>query len=95
MTCPVGACAPWVIALRQRSSTGSRPSAAASLSIWASWANAACTEPKPRMAPHGGLLVYAPYASTCTLGTTYGPMPSVPALPTTAGVLDAYAPPSR
>jgi hypothetical protein len=47
------------------------------------------------MAPHGGLLVYAPYASTCTLGTTYGPMPIVPAFPTTAGVLDAYAPPSR
>ena len=36
MTCPVGASAPWLIALRQRSSTGSRPSAAASLSICAS-----------------------------------------------------------
>jgi hypothetical protein len=49
----------------------------------------ACTEPKPRIAPHGGLLVYAPYASTCTFGTTYGPTPIVPTLPTTAGVLDA------
>jgi hypothetical protein len=57
ITCPVGASAPSVIALRQRRSTGSRPSSTASLSIWASWANAACTEPKPRIAPHGGLLV--------------------------------------
>ncbi len=36
---------------------GSMPSAAASLSIWASWAKQVCTAPKPRMAPHGGLLV--------------------------------------
>ena len=44
-------------ALRTRSSTGSRPSAAASLSICDSYAKHACTAPKPRIAPHGGLLV--------------------------------------
>ena len=87
--CPVGASQPSSIALRQRTSTGSSPSTAASLSICASCANAACTEPNPRIAPHGGLLVYTPYASTETFATTYGPMPIVPALPTTAVVLDA------
>ena len=56
-TCPVGACEPSRIALRVRSSTGSSPRAAAALSIWASYANAACTAPKPRIAPQGGLLV--------------------------------------
>ena len=50
---------PGTIALRSRSATGSMPSAAASLSICASCANATWTAPKPRMAPHGGLFVYA------------------------------------
>jgi hypothetical protein len=44
-------------ALRRRSSTGSMPSASASLSIWASAAKEVWTAPNPRMAPHGGLLV--------------------------------------
>ena len=60
MSWPVGACAPSDIAFRIRSSTGSMPSAAAPLSICASYANAACTVPNPRIAPHGGLFVYAP-----------------------------------
>ena len=46
-------------ALRTRRSTGSMPSAAASRSICDSWAKATWTAPKPRIAPHGGLLVYA------------------------------------
>jgi hypothetical protein len=57
MSCPVGAVAPSCMALRQRTSIGSISRAAASLSICASCANAACTDPKPRIAPHGGLLV--------------------------------------
>ena len=56
-TWPVGITDPSRIALRIRSSTGSRPSAAASLSIWLSYAKQACTAPNPRIAPHGGLLV--------------------------------------
>ena len=54
---PVGSVEPVCIALRSRSSTGSISSAAASLSICASCAKHACTEPKPRIAPHGGLSV--------------------------------------
>ncbi len=40
-----------------RSSTGSMPSASASLFIWHSAANAPCGPPKPRNAPPGTLLV--------------------------------------
>ena len=54
---PVGMTEPSASALRRRSSTGSSSSAAASLSICASWAKHVCTAPKPRIAPHGGLLV--------------------------------------
>ena len=54
---PVGSVEPVLIALRSRSSTGSISSAAASLSICASWAKQVCTAPKPRIAPHGGLSV--------------------------------------
>ena len=57
MTCPVGAGRALGKPLRTRISTGSTPTASASLSISASIAKAACTEPKPRIAPHGGLLV--------------------------------------
>ena len=39
---------------------GPRPTASASSSISASCANAACTQPNPRIAPHGGLLVNTP-----------------------------------
>ena len=44
--------------------------AAASRSIWASWAKQTCTAPNPRMAPQGGLLVRTAYPSTTALGTT-------------------------
>ena len=54
---PVGMIVPSEAALRLRSSTGSISSAAASLSICASWAKQVCTAPKPRIAPHGGLSV--------------------------------------
>ena len=57
MTCPVGAVEPSWKPLRARISTGSRPTASASRSMIASNANAVCTEPKPRIAPHGGLFV--------------------------------------
>jgi hypothetical protein len=45
------------------------PSSAASRSICASCANATCTAPKPRIAPHGGLLVYATRAVMRAFGT--------------------------
>ena len=70
------------------------PSAAASLSICASWANATWTAPKPRIAPHGGLFVYITYASRRAFGTAYGPAAKLAALDATAGDDDAYAPPS-
>ena len=56
-SCPVGAREPSEKPLRTRISTGSTPTAAASLSMTASIAKAVCTEPKPRIAPQGGLLV--------------------------------------
>ena len=55
--CPVGSMSPGASAFSSRSSTGSIPSAAASLSICASPAKQVCTAPKPRIAPHGGLFV--------------------------------------
>ena len=73
ITWPVISRSPVVIALRSRSSTGSMPSAAASLSICASCAKHTCTAPKPRIAPHGGLLVRTAQPSTRALGTSYGP----------------------
>jgi hypothetical protein len=48
---------PVSMALIRRSSTGSISSAAASLSICASWAIATWTAPNPRIAPQGGLFV--------------------------------------
>src|SRR5947208_756862 len=51
---PVGSRSPGPSALRSRSSTGSMPSAAASLSICASCAKQLCTAPKPRLAPAEG-----------------------------------------
>ena len=53
--CPVGSTSPGFSAFNSRSSIGSISSAAASLSICASAANAVCTAPKPRIAPQGGL----------------------------------------
>src|SRR5699024_7455567 len=93
--CPVGSTVPSSIALRARTSTGCRPHASASLSNCDSYANPACTAPNPRIAPQGGLLVTTPHQSILAFGTSYGPIPSAAALPTTAGVDDVYAPPSR
>ena len=55
--CPVGSVSPGASAFSSRSSIGSIPSAAASLSICASPAKQVWTAPKPRIAPQGGLLV--------------------------------------
>ena len=52
---PVGSTSPGSSAFSSRSSTGSMSSAAASLSICASWAKQVWTAPNPRIAPHGGL----------------------------------------
>src|SRR5204863_8480598 len=73
MRCPVGSDPPGASAFRRRSSIGSMSSAAASLSIWASCAKHTWTAPNPRIAPHGGLLVYVTYESMRALGTSYGP----------------------
>src|SRR3989442_16006923 len=81
-------------ALRSRRSTGDSLSATASLSIWDSYAKQDCTAPKPRIAPVGGFLVYAPTAGMRALGTRYGPAPKHAAFATTARRDDAYAPPS-
>jgi hypothetical protein len=88
-TCPVGITSPVRMALRNRTSIGSRPRAAASLSIWLSWAKQACTTPKPRMAPHGGLLVRTAQPSTTAFGSTYGPCTWVTALMRTADDVEA------
>ena len=71
------------------------PQAAASLSIWLSWAKHACTTPKPRMAPLGRLLVRTAQPSTVALSHAYGPWACVTPLTSTAGEVDAYAPPSN
>src|SRR3954464_10540526 len=94
-TWPVTVVEPSLIALRIRTSAGSIPNAAASLSICDSYAYVGCTAPSPRMAPQGGLLVYTPQPSIFALGTLYGPTLNVVPLPTTTGVLEAYAPPSK
>ncbi len=56
-----------------RSSAGSRPSFAASLSIWPSYAAHTCIAPSPRTWPDGGLFVRTAHPSTKAWGTTYGP----------------------
>ena len=65
------------------------PSASASLSICASCAKHDCTEPKPRMAPHGGLFVYMHSASMSAFGTAYGPHANEAAFEVTAVELEA------
>ena len=57
ITWPVGRVSPLPSAFSSRSSTGSIPSASASLSICASAAKHVWTAPKPRIAPQGGLFV--------------------------------------
>ena len=69
MTCPVISRSPGPRALRSRSSIGSMSKAAASLSICDSWPKQVCTAPKPRMAPHGGLLVRTASPTTWAAGT--------------------------
>ena len=86
---PVISLSPVRITLRRRISTGSSPQAAANLSIWPSWAKQACTTPKPRMAPHGGLLVRTAQPSTTAFVHTYGPCVCVTALMSTADDVEA------
>ena len=88
-TCPVARTPPGSSAFRSRSSTGSMPSSAASLSICASAAKHACTEPNPRMAPHGGLFVYTQSPSIRMLSTAYGPYANEQAFEMTAVELEA------
>ena len=66
---PVMSVSPGARALRSRNSSGSMPRVSARRSICASWAKQTCTTPKPRIAPHGGLLVRIPQPSTTALGT--------------------------
>ncbi len=94
ITWPVGSVSPGSRAFSRRSSTGSMPSSAASLSICASAAKHVCTAPNPRIAPHGGLFVYTAVDSTSALSTRYGPIANDAAFDATAVELDAYAPPS-
>ena len=88
-TCPVISSSPVTMALRSRISIGSRPHAAASLSIWPSWAKHACTTPNPRIAPHGRWLVRTAYPSTTALAQRYGPWVWVIAFSSTAAEVDA------
>src|SRR5258708_14197113 len=81
--------APSARALFIRSATGSIPSFAASLSSWASYAKHVWTAPKPRIAPVGGLFVYAPTLQTSAFGTRYGPAAKHAAFAITAGLDDA------
>ena len=69
ITCPVMRRSSWSRALIRRSSIGSIWRAAASLSICDSWPKQVCTAPKPRMAPHGGLLVRAAKPTMWAEGT--------------------------
>ena len=91
---PVGRTSPGLSAFSSRSSTGSIPSAAASLSICASPAKQVCTAPNPRIAPHGGLFVYTDVDSISAFGDSYGPSENDAAFDVTAVEDDAYAPPS-
>ena len=59
------------------------------MSIWRSWAKHACTTPKPRMAPHGGLLVRTAQPSTTAFAQAYGPSAWVTALTSTADDVEA------
>ena len=72
-----------------RNAIGSIPSFRASLSICASYAKQVCTAPNPRIAPVGGLFVYAPTLQTSALGTRYGPAAKHAAFAMTAGLDDA------
>ena len=65
------------------------PSFAARASICPSYAKHDWTAPKPRIAPAGGLLVYAPTAWMRAFGTRYGPAPKQAAFAMTAGLDDA------
>ena len=94
MTWPVGRTDPVCRAFFRRSSTGSMPRAAASLSICPSWAKQTCTAPNPRIAPAGGLFVKTAVPSIRALGTSYGPAAKVEAFRITAGDEEVYAPPS-
>ena len=70
------------------------PAFSASRSSAPSIAKWAWLAPKPRIAPHGGLLVYAPLEITSTLATLYGPQACPAARSSTFEPTDAYAPES-
>ena len=59
--------------LRRRNSSGVRPAAAATRSMWRSSANRLCGAPKPRNAPCGGALVATARPRIRTFGQKYGP----------------------
>ncbi len=77
-----------------RSSAPSMPRAAASLSIWPSYAAHTCIAPSPRTWPDGGLLVRTAQPSTNACGTTYGPQANATAAARDSADASAYAPAS-
>ena len=93
--CPVIRVSPVRIAFSSRTATGDMPAASAILSIWPSCAKHACTTPKPRMAPQGGLFVRDAKPSTIALGHLYGPCVWVMPFRSTAAEVEEYAPPSN
>lgn len=80
--------------LRRRSSAGSMPSFAASLSIWPSYAAQTCIAPSPRTWPDGGLFVRTAQPSMKACGTTYGPQAKATAAARDSDEASAYAPAS-
>ncbi len=85
---------PVAMTFRMRSSAGSTPSLAASLSICASYAAHTCIAPSPRTWPEGGLFVRTAQPSTKACGTTYGPQAKATAAARDSDEESAYAPPS-
>ncbi len=81
-------------ALRRRSSAGSMPIRAASLSIWPSYAAQTCIAPSPRTWPDGGLFVRTAQPSMKACGTTYGPQANATAAARDSDEASAYAPAS-
>ncbi len=72
-TCPTASVSPSLTKLRRRNSSGARPSALATWSIWRSSAKMLCGAPKPRKAPCGGKFVATALLRMRTLGQKYGP----------------------
>ena len=74
MICPGPHTSPGLMTLRLRISQPLMPTSAASRSMTPSMANCAWLAPKPRNAPHTGLLVRTAMHSTSIDGTRYGPL---------------------